>query len=184
MRDDSDFIADLRREIENLRIQRAKMGAAKAMFVTTLLGVGAASQSGRIYSAALLYLAPIIAVMFDLHVIGDDFGIKRAGMFIRESPHAPPEERLWEQCLEHAPDRYAFLAEVLSSAMVFAFSAAALRYLPSVGPVNPYAYWAWFAINVVVLLLVARFRQTRKIGFGHFKEVVHATRAKLAGTGK
>jgi hypothetical protein len=122
MRTNGEFINQLRVEISEGQKRRTAFIKAKLAFVVGLLGAGAFSVKGSGATVPLLYLVPVVAFIFDLYALGEDFGIKRAGSFIQNSPAAPLEERTWEASLGKARDVLAFLANPLST---FASGAAA-----------------------------------------------------------
>ena len=98
MRDAGDFISDLRAEIEAGKAKRADYVKQKMFFAIGLLSVGNfetnRAEDGSLI--VLLYLVPLVVIAFDLFIIGEDFGVKRAGKFIATSQGAPEEEKSWE----------------------------------------------------------------------------------------
>ena len=96
VRTDTDFLTALRREIGAHQKECASMTRAKLVFVISLLGLGSSSL-GTTKTSSLLYLAPIVGYLFDLYMLGFDFGIKRAGLFMLRSPAAAPLEQRWEE---------------------------------------------------------------------------------------
>ncbi len=148
MRLDGNFIDDLRTEIVKGQERRSAFIKLKLTFVVSLLGVGAVNLDASLRMASLLYLVPLVAFVFDLYVIGEDFGIKRAGIFIKTSPAAPPEERLWDTDVELKRDMFAYAAGPLSSFLVCI--AAGIGILKSNLDVVP--FWSWLVLVVIYSL--------------------------------
>jgi hypothetical protein len=111
---DAASLRALREEIAATQGRRAAYVRQKMGFLIALLGVGGVATSGSV-ATPLLFLVPVVAFVFDLYILGEDFAVKRAGTFLRESPTVPNEERLWEQFCEKSRDPFSHLAHLLSS---------------------------------------------------------------------
>jgi hypothetical protein len=153
MRDNGDFITDMRKQIMNSQERRASFVRQKLTFVISFLGVGSISfviANVDIKAWILLYLAPIVALVFDLYIIGESFTIKRLGVFIRECPKSPSEERIWEKCVSKHRDLLPKLGFMASSTMVLI---AAMIVLWISKKVNLF-YVVWVIIIVSTLLIL------------------------------
>lgn len=144
----SEFIKTLREEILKAQDRRNSYVKQKLGFAVALLGVGSASIYGNIVgvdadTSVLLYLVPLTAFVFDLYIFGEDFGIKRVGIFIKNSQSARLEEVVWETFVEGNRDWFSFLAGPLSSVLIFAASAFVL----SISDFPPY-YTLWFILGL------------------------------------
>ena len=120
-RDAGDFVSDLRKEILGAQQTRYKHTQQKLLFVIGLLGVGKAvlQPSDFFY---VVYLAPIVSFIFDLYIAGENFGIRRIGLFILWCEKAPKEERYWEFLLPKNRDPFASVAGPIESFAVLVIS--------------------------------------------------------------
>lgn len=158
MKSDDDFLRDLRNELISNQGHRATFIKLKLTFVVGLLGLGAISGSQSVTTAPLLYLVPIVALVFDLYILGEDFGIKRIGHFIKSSPAAPIEEHIWENVVDSVRDRYTYYAGPLTS--LIAILAAALGIKLSDEQLLPFGWWlGTSAVLLLFLLLTPVFRK-------------------------
>lgn len=164
MRTSGDFIKDLRLEIANGQERRTAYTKLKLTFVAGMLGIGAAAIDKIIQTAPLLYLVPLIAFVFDLYILGEDFGIKRVGIFIKTSPAAPSEEKLWESKVEKKRDIFAFFATPLSSLLILI--AATIGITTSKTNLLPIVPWVIFnSIFVLLVFLNGVIRKKRLTNF-------------------
>jgi len=185
MRDNGDFIQDLRREIESTQARRHKYVLAKLAFVTGLLGfvtgllgVGLAGKDSTA-TGQLLYLVPLVTFVFDLYILGEDFSVKRAGRFIRESAGSPDEERTWERAVTRTRDWFSYFAGPLavtrtrdwfsyfagplSSALALVAAIFGLRLLKA----GTVPVW-WIALGVVFVLVVLVHRLIQSVILDRF----------------
>ncbi len=168
MRTNSDFLKQLRIEILETQKRRESFIKAKLTFVVGLLGIGAISIGSSIKTTSLLYLVPLVAFIFDLYILGEDFGVKRAGTFIRTSPAAPLEERIWEKGLGSKRDWYSYFAHPLSSIVVLTAAAVGIH----VSEINILPFWPWIFINSVFILIVVAYKPLLKKSMQHFEDIL------------
>ena len=83
----------LHAELAEAQSRRHKFDVLKISFVTALLGIGGVKPGGATSLQQLLYLVPLVAVLFDLLVMGQHFSIRRIGAFLRHFPESPAEEK-------------------------------------------------------------------------------------------
>ena len=84
-----------------------------------------------------------------MYIIGEDFGIKRAGGFLKSKDSDSPEnEKKWEKFVKENRDPFSFSAKPLLSALVLLVASAFLYSSYK----NRIFFWAWIIINVVILL--------------------------------
>jgi hypothetical protein len=148
MKENGDFLKELRGEIESTQVRRASYIKAKLAFVVSMIGVGSISIV-KAETTALLYLAPFVAYIFDFYVFGEDFGIRRAGAFFRKSTSAPKEEILWERTVKNNRDPFSKIAGIGSSILVLLISAT-LIYKDEPSTV----YCWWLLVNIAVLCII------------------------------
>ena len=125
MRKDGDFINGLREEILSGQERRSKYVILKLSFIVGLFGIGSMTISS-VSLNSLIYLVPLVVAIFDLYILGEDFGVKRAGRFIKGSPATPIEEKRWEQTVHDNRDPVTYIASVISSLIVIAVAIVAL----------------------------------------------------------
>lgn len=117
------FIAHLRDEKIRAQQMRADYTMRKLAFVTALLGLGSINLGGAgapgLDLTPLLFLVPWVSIAFDLYIMGEDFGIKRIGQFLRGISKDPVELQ-WERWVSHKRDWFAPLAmPLLTSLLLF-----------------------------------------------------------------
>jgi len=113
------------------------------------LGIGSISITGRFDTLWVLYLAPFVAFAFDLYIYGEDFGVKRAGAFMRKaSTNAPPNEKGWEEFVSRNRDP---LTKVAGAILSFLVLVAAAIGLWAAGKDSPW-YWTWVGCSVAVIV--------------------------------
>lgn len=154
MQNNTDFLKNLRNEIIQTQERRSSFVRQKLTFVTSLLGVGSISFGGKTETSILLYLAPIIAFVFDLYILGEDFSIKRAGGFLgRKDSEACEEEKKWEKRCRDNRDPFSQLANPLLSLLILILSSILL--FPLMG--NTMIYWIWLSVNIFMILSIQKY---------------------------
>ena len=152
-RTDAEFITQLRQEIMDAQNRRFRYVIAKISFIISLLGLGTIASSdvtgeiSHFSTGPLLYLVPFVIFVFDLYIVGEDFGIKRAGGFIRVLESASPAERDWEITAHGTRDIFSHAAGVLSSGIAFGVSAIAIRHMK----LDLIDFWLWFSIGLILV---------------------------------
>ena len=147
------FLQSLHEEKVGTQEERAKYVLSKLGFVAALFGLGSVSIQGSDFGW-LLYLVPIVAIGYDLHIRAADSSIKRIGAFLRDralSGACPPEAK-WEQGCVRTRDRLAPGANTLFTILVTA--AAALPLVASPLPSSRWFWPAWAAWLAVCSALV------------------------------
>src|SRR6185503_3161329 len=78
-----DFIKHLREEKLQTQTSRTKYVTQKLAYATGLLALGSLkSGSGSVDLSPLLYSVPLLALAFDLYILGEDYSVKRIGCFL------------------------------------------------------------------------------------------------------
>lgn len=162
---DALFAGKLREEIEQGQARRHEYSLRKMGFSTGLLGVGALSvpfSGGQLDLSPLLWLVPLVALGFDLYIVAEDFGVKRAGAFLRlPESGASGAEQNWESVfvVEHSSP-FAALAFFLVTLIVLV---AALALLVEVGAnLALLGAWCMVLFGSEVGLLIYSLRMRRK----------------------
>ena len=86
-------VASIARENEKAAERRHKLDLQKIIFVTTSLGAGAAEFGSKVDLSPALYVAPLVAIFFDMMVLGQHFVIKRNNAFLRCAALDPIEAK-------------------------------------------------------------------------------------------
>lgn len=112
---------------EKLKAQerRHSLIQRKLAWVTGLLAVGAIEFPFQIGSLLVLYLVPAIALVFDLYILGEHFGIRRMGVYIAKTYTTTPDGE-WEEWLATRRDPLSRIALPASTGIVFAGAFALL----------------------------------------------------------
>jgi hypothetical protein len=151
------FHNNLRSEILQAQNRRADLVKQKLTFVSAAIGLGSI-KFGELDTSLLLYVAPFVALAFDLYITGEDFGIKRGGAFLgREKSPAEPEEKLWENFVCLNRDGFSVIAGPLPSILVVV---GALTLLVTKHGLAA-QHGAWFALCFVLFVGLAIFGQVR-----------------------
>jgi hypothetical protein len=148
MRDNSDFLKDLRSEIETSQQRRANFVKMKLGAIIGIFGLGSI-KINNIPTTFILFLVPLIVLVFDLFIIGEDFGVKRAGRFILDNPAAPDQEQRWERTVRDNRDPASGLANLIASTIFLIISAL---FLWHVDIERTLFFWIWLAISFLLLL--------------------------------
>ena len=99
--DNNDFLLSLRQELINTQNLRFKFTFQKLIFIISLLGVGSISSglTGMTGLKNLIYFVPFASFMFDFYIIGENFGIRRIGTYLKFSDKISNQEKYWEYLL-------------------------------------------------------------------------------------
>lgn len=92
------FIKSLREELMQTQNIRFRLSIQKLIFIIGLLGIGSLKASGSILGnlVYLVYFVPFVAFMFDIFIIGENFGIRRIGLYLKYHENVSDTERFWE----------------------------------------------------------------------------------------
>lgn len=146
-RDNGDFFKDLRNEISTKQQRRTSYIRLKLTFLIGLFGIGSISIN-ETPTKSLFYLIPLVILIFDLYIIGEDFTIKRAGMFLLFNPNVPQEERGWEKVVYANRNPVGKIAALLSSIFIL-FPTGIYLWNPES---NGIFYWAWVGVSILVII--------------------------------
>jgi len=150
------FQEKIHQEILQTLERRHEIDIAKIAFVTALMGFGAVNLSTVIPFYRLLYLAPLVAVLFDLLIMREWYAIHRMGKFLRQ--HSPDaQERDFEQFVRD--HRNPFYPRALFGFTLVTWAAAAFL-LGHVKPLLETYEYLWFAL--VLLGAIALHGKARK----------------------
>lgn len=125
---DLSFYEFLRNELLETQKARLKLTLQKLTFVVSLLGVGSALTPCNNLNYLIL-LAPIVAIIFDFYITGENYGIRRIGIFLKNIESASLYMRKWEFLLNKKEkegtshrDKFALWAKPFTTILVCAIS--------------------------------------------------------------
>ncbi len=122
------FLDRMYQELRIVQERRIKLSVLQLTFVTALLGIGVArisiGQSAKL-SPAALYLAPLVAVLFDTLMIGSTASIKRIAAFLRVRDNDSGEKD-WLDFLERHQAPFAWIGAVGCTLVTFVVAFMAL----------------------------------------------------------
>ncbi len=139
---ESEFIKRMHEEKLESQKRRAEFNIKKFLFVGSLFSVGAAKLPEDIDLTLVLYIVPAISICFDLFILGEDYGIKRIGGFIR-SHCADTVDATWEGWVGSKRDPFATFAVPLLTWLVLVASVAVMW--PS--QKGFILFWIWLVLN-------------------------------------
>ena len=139
---DSEFIKRMHEEKLESQRRRADFNIRKFLFVGALFSVGAAKLPKDIDLTLVLYIVPVISICFDLFILGEDYGIKRIGGFIRNN--CPDTvDASWEVWIGSKRDPFATFAVPLLTLLVLT---ACVAIIWSTQQCSAW-FWVWLCFN-------------------------------------
>jgi len=92
-----------------------------------LIGIGSVPLGNKLVDLKfLIYFVPFVTFMFDLYIIGENFGIRRIGIFLKFAKENSQEERFWEFLLNipknKSRDLFAVHANIYSTIVAIVLS--------------------------------------------------------------
>lgn len=164
--DATEFLKHLRSEKLKAEEARTTYTVNKLAYATALLGLGSLNIDigqiaavGQINLGYLLYLAPWVALAFDLYILAEDYSVKRFGAFLgKNSPDAL--EQGWEKWVSQNRDPFAPFAMPALTTLILIGAAIILRVG---GSAEGLTFWAWLILTLLVTwILYLFYRRLRK----------------------
>lgn len=143
------IIETLHREISETQKRRHKLDILKIAFVTALLGFGAVKIKDITTFYQVLYLAPLVAVFFDLLVMGQHFFIRRIGAFLRLHSESALENK-YQKFVRDNRDR--FFKSGSRGFTLLSYIAALALLQNSKGEIEFYEF-GWFSLIFIVFIV-------------------------------
>ena len=147
------FLEALHKEKLASQARRGDLIVRKLSWVTGLLAAGSLRIENSFSFALLLYVAPFVASVFDLYITGENYGIKRMGVFVRRR-FKRKWERQWELRLRNRRDPFSLVALPLSSLIVLSACAVLSWPTPEATSATLSAFYVWLFGNTVTIRLV------------------------------
>lgn len=150
--DETDFLKHLRSEKLKAQESRMTYTLKKLAYATTPLGLGSLNvdieqitTTGPMNLGCLLYLAPLVALAFDLYVLAEDYSVKRFGAFLGEnSPDVL--ERGWENWISQNRDLFApFAMPALTTLLLIGAAIIMWTGGSAQGPI----FWGWLILTAL-----------------------------------
>ena len=120
------FLSSLWREKLQAQRRRDALIRRKLGWTVGLFALGAINLNQyQVTTYMLLYLIPPMALVFDLYVFGETYGIQRMGAFVRDK-HPTMPDGLWELWLLERRESFSLWAQALTTTIVLLIAAALL----------------------------------------------------------
>lgn len=133
-KDKASFLSALHKEKITSQKRRGELISKKLTWVTGLFTLGTVKLPLPEETHVLLFFVPIISLIFDLYIIGENFGVKRMGSFIRLAMR-DTWEGTWEAWLSSRRDKFSQNALLLSSSIILIACAIVLWRLDTKIPI-------------------------------------------------
>jgi len=147
------FLKALNDEKLEAQKRRAEFNKLKLTFIGGLFALGSV-EFKNIDLALVLYIVPFISICFDLYILGEDYGIKRMGGFVRQQLPSEVEAK-WEEWIGQRRDPFATWAVPYLSVLVVVACAAVLWERQP----NKIFYAIWIVVNSAAVFSVFRYSQ-------------------------
>jgi len=154
-----EFIAFLRNELLKQQDKRAEYIKVKFTFVVALFGLFTLLDKANFNSILILLIPciiPVIALLFDLYILGGEFSVKRIRAFLFVNDLTGENEKQWSQFLEKYPK--AFMANnrkiVTLFIILLSFFVSYLIVIPSFTLCARTIIWILWQIGVSVFYVI------------------------------
>ncbi len=138
-------------------MERSKYARDKILFILGIMGFGSLNfkVSTDIYSHAILYLVPLVAIGYDLYINAYDEGIKRIGAFIRSPDcRCTRSEKKYEIYVTENRGTYTPTANLLFSSAGILMAGVMVIITTGFTVQIPLIQILWFIIGIGVLFLI------------------------------
>lgn len=147
---EEEFLKHLRSEKLKAQEWRTTYTFKKLAYATALLGLGSLDINigpitavGKVNLGLLLYLAPLVALAFDLYILGEDYSVKRFGTFLGQNSR-DGLERNWEKWVSEHRDPFAPFAMPALTTLVL-IGASIVIWIE--GSAEGSIFWAWLVLT-------------------------------------
>ena len=155
------FLRHLQEEKLRTQASRTTYVTRKLAYATGLLGLGSLNV-GSADLTPLLYLVPFLALAFDLYILGEDYSVKRIGVFLGTASDDDLEKR-WEGWVSRNRDPFAQFAMPLLTNVLAAVAALGLWRQPSAGHERIFIVWLVLAFLLPWGLFIYYGRLRKKV---------------------
>jgi 8-oxo-dGTP diphosphatase len=156
----------LRNEILEAIKHRQTLDLAKISFVTALLGLGSIDLTNQGIPKEILYLAPLVAIFFDMLIMGQTFSIRRLGAFLQTHSSDPLEAEYETYVSQHRDNYFKYGSSAITVISLFAAiilfldaGKIAIRTLASSGAI----WWFIFALALFLFTIIVGNYRIQKI---------------------
>ena len=151
-----EFIAHLREEKLAQQDRRAAYVRLKFTFVIGIFSVAFAltklkSDNDMFYVYGLLYLSPLVAVLFDFYILGGEFAVKRIRTFLSEQDIKGNSEQVWDKFLADCPKGFMKLNRLWTTNFIFVTSVIPVA-IHLVKDKASAAEWGLFSIWITLIV--------------------------------
>ncbi len=137
--------------------RRADFNIKKFLFVGSLFSIGATKISDDYELTLILYIVPAISICFDLMILGEDYGIKRIGAFIRKNCVGTLDSN-WEISLPDTRDKFAPIGIHMLTILVLISCVVILWPTEN----QTYGFWVWLMVNTSMTLFLFIYSKYQK----------------------
>jgi hypothetical protein len=165
------FLKSLNEEKLQAQERRNEFAKLKISFIIGLFALGSVELK-NIDLALVLYIIPFISIGFDLYILGEDYGVKRMGSFVRNFLQTELESK-WEFWVGKRRDPFATVAVPILSLLVVVACAAVLFQKGA----NRVICGIWFMVNLIAVVFL--YVYSRKL---RLKLLEDETEGRMIGT--
>ncbi len=127
MEENKKFLSELRQEIFQTQVRRSKLLITKLSFISSFFGIGFIDELSNQNLSPVLYAIPIIALIFDLYLMGESYSIIRAATFLRNHNSTSEAEKEWEGYVGARRDYFSSFAYIITSILIVTFCIVILQ---------------------------------------------------------
>ena len=141
---------------EKLQAQqrRSTFNIRKLIFVGGLFSLGTVKFQDQLELSFVLYIVPFMSICFDLYILGEDYGIKRIGGFLRNQFKNEPEST-WENWVGLRRDPFATFAIPFLTLIVLISSSAVIW---ETAP-HKVLFVIWLLVNILATIFIFVYSQ-------------------------
>lgn len=142
-KESAEFLKHLQDEKLKTQATRSSYVRQKLAYATGLLALGSLKPGSDKLSLLLYLLVPLLSIVFDLYILGEDYSVKRIGSFLGAGSVDGLEKR-WEEYVFENRDPFApFAAPMLTTIFAIAAGFAAGFAARSQPDAPPARQWSW-----------------------------------------
>lgn len=142
----------LRAEILNAIQQRQKLDLAKISFITVFFGLGGIKLNDVSLLKEIYFLIPIIAICFDMLIQGQNFTIRRIGLFLKNYSR-DRLEREYEVFMDENRDKFFKYSSLIITILSLIIAGILVIYIKGFEALTPLEC-IWFGIMVILIILI------------------------------
>ncbi len=144
--------------------KRGLLITLKISFVLGLLGMGTL-KFGNPKLPSLVYVIPFVSFLFDLYILGENFGVKRIGYYFRNKcTESPKVEKNWEAFVLNNRDKFTKCAASYASSIILVICTAYIFFILDIKTIILFKI-LWFFICVGLIIRTFRYERNLESNF-------------------